>query len=52
MAKLAGLLALVLAGDEGSQQQSGPATSYCVSLQSLSFLICKMGTTLVPLIGQ
>ena len=51
MAELEGLLALILAGEGGSQQHSGPATFYCVSLQSLSFLICKMGTTLIPLIG-
>ena len=52
MAELEGLLALILAGEGGSQQHSGPAAFYCVSLQSLSFLVCKMGTTLIPLIGQ
>ena len=46
---LEGLFGRNLAGEGGGQQHSGSglATSYCMSLQCLTFLMCKMETTLV-----
>lgn len=50
MARVVGLLGLLVAGEGGCQQHSdsGPATSFCMSFQRLDVLICEMETTLVP----